>query len=225
MEYVNDFDLNLNCARYRTYDPTIGRWYQIDPKAEDFYSLAPYNNNENNPISNADPNGDCPWCLRVLVGAAAGAAWEYGSQVVSNVSEGKGWNSFTDVDGKEIGKSAVFAGVGVGVASKLLKVKKAKDAIDKVQKLDKVKKAKELKRLGKAKKSFEKLINEHKQKVKDYLKNPDKYDNKELLKKASPKQRKKIIEGRVKALEKQIKKQEGELQKVNDKINNLNSNN
>ncbi len=73
--------------------------------------------------------------------------------------------------------------------------------------------------LKKSKNSFEKLIKEHKQKLKDYMENPDKFDNKDILKKASPENRKKIIKGRVKSIEKQIKKQEGELKKVNDAIN------
>lgn len=52
----------------RSYDPAIGRWWQIDPKAEKFYNETPYNMAHNNPLKYTDPdgqapvqvNGDCP---------------------------------------------------------------------------------------------------------------------------------------------------------------------
>ena len=34
IERVKDFGLGLDMAEYRTYDPAIGRWLQIDPLAE-----------------------------------------------------------------------------------------------------------------------------------------------------------------------------------------------
>ncbi len=42
----------------------------MDPKAEEYYTLSPYNVNEANPIINTDPEGDCPKCLKTLVKAA-----------------------------------------------------------------------------------------------------------------------------------------------------------
>jgi RHS repeat-associated protein len=60
MERNIDFGVGLDMAKYRTYDPAIGRWLQIDPDAEQFYSLTPYNNNFNNPIRFDDPDGDNP---------------------------------------------------------------------------------------------------------------------------------------------------------------------
>ena len=72
--------------------------------------------------------------------------------------------------------------------------------------------------LRKAQKSYEDLIEEHKQKLKDYLANPDAYDNKGILRNASPQLRSKIIQGRANALQKQIKKQENELNKINDEL-------
>jgi hypothetical protein len=51
-------------AKYRTLDPQLGRWWQIDPMVEEFYDLTPYNSNFNNPIRYDDPDGDCPSCKK-----------------------------------------------------------------------------------------------------------------------------------------------------------------
>ena len=58
IELADDFGLNVNLATFRTLDPAIGRWWQVDPKAEAFYSLSPYSSMGNNPISIMDPDGD-----------------------------------------------------------------------------------------------------------------------------------------------------------------------
>lgn len=42
-------------ARY--YHPAIGRWMAVDPLAEKFPSLSPYNYVANNPVANFDPDG------------------------------------------------------------------------------------------------------------------------------------------------------------------------
>ncbi len=42
----------------RWYDPAIGRWGQVDPKAESFAMMSPYTGMGNNPISIIDPMGD-----------------------------------------------------------------------------------------------------------------------------------------------------------------------
>jgi len=56
-ELTNDFDLSLYATPFRGYDPQIGRFWQIDPYAEDFDSWTPYNFAENNPIAFNDPTG------------------------------------------------------------------------------------------------------------------------------------------------------------------------
>ena len=53
-----DLGLNVSQAFFRTMDPAIGRWWQIDPKVESYVQLTPYNMMGNNPINVADPLGD-----------------------------------------------------------------------------------------------------------------------------------------------------------------------
>ena len=56
-ELQSDFGLGLYTAKYRTYDPAIGRWLQIDPLAEFAPDLTPYRFGFNNPILYIDPLG------------------------------------------------------------------------------------------------------------------------------------------------------------------------
>src|SRR6056297_3381182 len=50
-----------------------GRWLQVDPEAEKFYPLTPYNSMGNNPVSMVDPDGDAIFTA-MLVGAAISTA-------------------------------------------------------------------------------------------------------------------------------------------------------
>ena len=54
IERNTDFGLNLDFAAFRTYDPAIGRWLQIDPLGELTPSWNPYRHAYNNPIRNSD---------------------------------------------------------------------------------------------------------------------------------------------------------------------------
>ena len=60
IELTNDFGLMINEARYRTLDPQLGRWWQIDPKVEQFEAWSAYNSNLDNPIRYEDKDGDTP---------------------------------------------------------------------------------------------------------------------------------------------------------------------
>jgi uncharacterized protein RhaS with RHS repeats len=41
----------------RWYDAALGRWGQVDPLAEEYYSLTPFGYTVNNPIVFSDPDG------------------------------------------------------------------------------------------------------------------------------------------------------------------------
>ncbi len=56
-ELTNDFDLSLYETKYRSLDPQIGRFWQIDPLAGLSFDLSPYNYGSNNPILRNDPLG------------------------------------------------------------------------------------------------------------------------------------------------------------------------
>ena len=55
----NQEELGLNWHDFgaRNYDAALGRWMNIDPLAEDFYSYSPYNAMMNDPINYIDPDG------------------------------------------------------------------------------------------------------------------------------------------------------------------------
>ncbi|BDS09819.1 RHS repeat-associated core domain-containing protein [Aureispira anguillae] len=57
IEMNDDFGLNWNMAFYRSYDASIGRFHQVDPAAEMYYTWGSYTMALNNPIKNSDPSG------------------------------------------------------------------------------------------------------------------------------------------------------------------------
>ena len=107
----------------RQYDPVLARWDRMDPLCENYYNVSPYNYCLNNPVKNIDPDGKCP-LIPIIVGAAAGGGTEYALEVTENLLDGKGWSSFTDVDGTKIGMSAAAGacGMGLGKAKSVCKV-------------------------------------------------------------------------------------------------------
>ncbi len=105
---------NSYTTLHRIYDSRLGRWLSVDPEAGEYPDEAPYVAMENDPISETDPNGDCPWCIAALKGAVQ----EYATQVATNLIQGKGLSdALTQVDVMEIGKAAVIDGLTMGLGS------------------------------------------------------------------------------------------------------------
>ncbi|WP_276522354.1 RHS repeat-associated core domain-containing protein [Kallotenue papyrolyticum] len=76
--------------------------------------------------------------------------------------------------------------------------------------------------LEKASRSEQKLIKEHEDKLKDYLRDPDAYDNDGRLSRArTPEERRKIIAGRTKVLREAIERHKKELEKIRERLAEL----
>ncbi|WP_238989454.1 RHS repeat-associated core domain-containing protein [Flavobacterium sp. LMO8] len=56
-EYQDELGLNMYDFGFRNYDPALGRWMNIDPKAEVSRRWTPYNYAYNNPMYFVDPDG------------------------------------------------------------------------------------------------------------------------------------------------------------------------
>ncbi len=99
-------------------DPSIGRFISVDKLADhpNQVDKSTYAYAWNNPVGLNDPDGNCPWCLGALVGAAL----DYGSQVTVNLVQGKSLgDALTDVDGTSILVSAAAGATGVGIAQNI----------------------------------------------------------------------------------------------------------
>ena len=54
---------------------------------------SPYSYAWNSPVNLTDPDGNCPWCIGAIIGAAV----DYGAQVTMNYANGNE-SPWTDVD-------------------------------------------------------------------------------------------------------------------------------
>ena len=93
------------------YDPRIARRWNIDPKWYRAPEQSPYAANNNNPITITDPDGEFG-VFGAFIGAVVGGAVELGSQVISNVVQGR--PAFEKIDLADI---AIAAGEGALIGS------------------------------------------------------------------------------------------------------------
>ncbi|MEN9609285.1 MAG: hypothetical protein RLZZ628_99 [Bacteroidota bacterium] len=113
IEKIGDLGLNINAALFRTLDPALGRWWQIDPKAEALISSSPYNAMNNNPASISDPNGDiAPVVIAAIIGAVVNVAANWNN--INNFWDGLGYAAIGAAAG------AISGGVAAGVSSAYL---------------------------------------------------------------------------------------------------------
>jgi RHS repeat-associated protein len=65
-ELQTDLSLGWYSTLFRTYDPSTGRFMQVDPLADFFTGITPYSFAFDNPISYSDPDGLAPmWWLKL----------------------------------------------------------------------------------------------------------------------------------------------------------------
>ena len=200
IEFNEDLDLDVYDANLRNLDPQIGRWWQIDPKIDSMEAWSPYASNYDNPISFKDPLGDDP-----ITGTIKLARFIWGLVRLSETAKSSKPITLDDV-------LASYAPISINKAE----AAKSLDKLEKTVTIDK-----EIKSLEKSNKSLDKRIEEHEQKLNDYQNDPDKNDNKDLLKNATPEQRKSIIEKRINHLKQEIKTFKDNIQKNNNQIENL----
>jgi RHS repeat-associated protein len=113
-------DNGLVYLRARWYNPNTGTFTSRDPfPGVDTVpqSLHPYAYTHNNPVNWTDPSGKCPWCVAIAVGAAIGAAVEYGSQVYGNYQERgwQGWDTLNPSDPWAIARAGLQGGIAGGL--------------------------------------------------------------------------------------------------------------
>lgn len=115
-EEQNELGIGWIDITARNYDPSLGRWFVVDALSDQPEQIdkSPYQYGWNNPVYYNDPDGNCPWCIGFIIGAAI----EYVSQVVTNYGEGKsGLEAWKPSDPGKIVISGVFGSASAGLSS------------------------------------------------------------------------------------------------------------
>jgi RHS repeat-associated protein len=107
-EWQDELGLNMYDYGARNYDPALGRWMNIDPLAEKFPNMSPYNFCMNNPIYFIDPDG------REVQKPPLKGTKEFNSFVKDIVNKNSGPVNWSDRDGtwSYNAKSQKWVGIG-----------------------------------------------------------------------------------------------------------------
>jgi RHS repeat-associated protein len=116
-EFSDGSGLELYDAHARSFDPQLGRFWQIDSMADrnNQESLTPYQFGTDDPSRYNDPSGKCPNCI---IGAIIGAAVDATAQVLVNKLNGQSWSeAVSNIDYKEVGVAATAGFVTSGISA------------------------------------------------------------------------------------------------------------
>ena len=108
-EWLAESGLNLYDFHARLYDPALGRFKAADPRGELMPYNSPYVAMMNNPVYYIDPDGECPICVAVVIGAAIGAGSSAAIYTATSLTSGSfDWGNF--------GRSVLFGAVSGAIS-------------------------------------------------------------------------------------------------------------
>jgi len=95
----------------RLFVPMIGRWAGVDKLADhpNQADKPPYAYAWNNPVYWTDPDGNCPWCITGLIGAAEG--------LIYGLASGKSWKQTVALTAGGFVTGATLGLGGMGIAA------------------------------------------------------------------------------------------------------------
>jgi RHS repeat-associated protein len=107
---------NSYTTLFRMYDPRLGRWFSVDPKADLMPWQSPYSGMDNSPITKTDPKGDCPTCIGgALVGALVEASVQFAIAYSTNVGDAEA--ALKSIDWVDVGVAAAEGALTQGASA------------------------------------------------------------------------------------------------------------